>query len=64
MKFKLLTKLFNKKSAVTMTSVSETRRQEIDRILKQVNLDNFKNVQEIITQEQMDNLMMSYRSKQ
>ena len=60
----MLTKLFNKKSAVTMTSVSETRRQEIDRILKQVNLDNFKNVQEIITQEQMDNLMMSYRSKQ
>lgn len=64
MKFKLLTKLFNRKSAVTMTSVTESRRQEIDRILKQVNLDNFKNVQEIITQEQMDNLLMNYHIKQ
>lgn len=60
----MLTKLFNRKSAVTMTSVTESRRQEIDRILKQVNLDNFKNVQEIITQEQMDNLLMNYHIKQ
>ncbi len=64
MKFKVLTKLFNRKSAGTISSIPDARREEIDRILKQVNLDNFKKVEEIITQEQMDNLLMNYQVRQ
>lgn len=62
MKIKVLTKLFNRKSTKTMSQVSENRRQEIDRILCQINMDKFKQVEEIITQDQLDNLLLNYKS--